>query len=122
MNSSRHSQKTTARLKLLSLDGQPISLASPTLKRALAKMALFLAEAWKFEHPKANPESEKDFNACVLQVTVEMAKAAKAVGGAASVAVLSGGGSESARFACRQILLSLEDSNLTLEDSSEDFL
>jgi len=104
-------------LKLLNSNSQPTALASPELRQVLRSMALFLVEAWKFDHPEANLKSEEDLNACILHVTAEMAKAAKAVGGVAGVAVLSGEGSEAARFACRQVLSTLEDPISSLEDS-----
>lgn len=119
MSSFRNFGEAPMGLKLLNSSSQSTCLTSPNLRRALRKMALFLAESWKSDHPEPNPEFEKDVDACVLQVTVEMAKAAKAVGGVASVAVLSGAGSEAARFACSCVLSSSEDSVSALEDSKE---
>ena len=70
----------------------------------LEKLALFLAQTWKDDHPEATAESDDDLNACILAVTVELAIAAKAVGGAAGLAILTGGGSAAARAVCRQVL------------------
>lgn len=117
MSPSRNLGKVPVGLKLLNSNSQPTSLASPQLRQVLRSMALFLAEAWKFDHPEATLKSEEDLDACILYVTAEMAKAAKAVGGVAGVAVLSGEGSEAARFACRQVLSASEDPTSPVEDS-----
>jgi hypothetical protein len=117
MSSSRNSGEAPMGLKLLDSSSQSTCLTSSNLKQALRRMALFLAQSWKVDHPDPNPEVDKNVDACILQVTVEMAKAAKAVGGVAGVAVLSGEGSEAAKFACHCVLSTLEDSVSVLEDS-----
>ena len=70
----------------------------------LEKLALFLAQTWKDDHPDAVAESDDDLRACILAVTVELAIAARAVGGATGLAILTGGGSAAARVVCRQVL------------------
>ncbi len=70
----------------------------------LAKMALFLAEAWKDEHPDATADSEDDLDECILAVKTELAIAGHAVGGPAGVMILTGGGSSVICTACQQVL------------------
>jgi hypothetical protein len=102
--SSRHARETATGLKLLSPRSASTLTTTSTLQSALRKMALFLAETWKQDHPDASSESKEDVDACVLYITVELSKAARAVGGVAGVTVLSGGGSEAAQFACQRVL------------------
>lgn len=70
----------------------------------LANMALFLAKAWKDEHPDAVADSEDDLDDCILAVKTELAIAGHAVGGPAGVMILTGGGSSVVCTACRQVL------------------
>ena len=70
----------------------------------LEKLALFLAQTWKDDHPNATAESEADLSDCILAVTTELAIAAKAVGGPVGLEILSGGGSAAARAVCQQVL------------------
>lgn len=72
----------------------------------LETLALFLAQAWKDDHPHAIAESEEDVNQCILAVTNELAIAAKAVGGPVGLEILTGGGSAAARAVCKQVLSS----------------
>ena len=70
----------------------------------LAKMALFLAEAWKDDHPDAVADSEDDLDDCILAVKTELAIAGNAVGGPAGVMILTGGASAAVCTACKQVL------------------
>ncbi|PSB31832.1 hypothetical protein [Stenomitos frigidus] len=70
----------------------------------LEKLALFLAQTWKDDHPDATAESEADLSHCILAVTAELAIAAQAVGGPISLEILTGGGSAAARAVCQQVL------------------
>lgn len=81
-----------------------LGLKSPSINQELEKMALFVAETWRDDHPTAHISSAPDFQACVLYVTIEMVKAGTAVGGPAGLEILSGGGSAAACTACRQVL------------------
>jgi hypothetical protein len=76
------------------------------LSQEFEKLALFIAQAWKEDHPDAHPDSQEDVEACVKYVTTEMAAAGKAVGGVAGLAILSGEGSKAARAVCRRVLAS----------------
>ncbi|NJR60979.1 MAG: hypothetical protein HC769_20410 [Cyanobacteria bacterium CRU_2_1] len=81
------------------------------LKRELERLSLIPAQAWKDEHPDACLESDIDFCNCVNYVTVEMAIAGAAVGGAIGLEILTGGGSEAARSTCRLVLSSSQNSS-----------
>jgi hypothetical protein len=70
----------------------------------LEKLALFLAQTWKDDHPNATAESEDDLRACLLAVTKELAIAAKAVGGPVGLEILTGGGSAAACAVCLHVL------------------
>lgn len=70
----------------------------------LEMLALFLAQAWKDDHPHAIADSEDDVNQCILAVTTELAIAAKAVGGPVGLEILTGGGSVAARAVCKRVL------------------
>jgi len=70
----------------------------------LEKLALFLAQTWKDNHPEAQAESEADFNCCVMAVATELAIAAAAVGGPIALEILTGGGSAAACTVCKQVL------------------
>jgi hypothetical protein len=74
------------------------------LDRELERLAFMLLKAWLDENPKACLSSSTNFEACVLYITTEMAIAAGAVGGAAGLAILTGGGSHAARSVCQQVL------------------
>ena len=49
------------------------------LENKLAELAVPLAQAWKDNHPEAQPASEADLDACTLAVAIEMAIAGEAV-------------------------------------------
>ncbi|MBW4470844.1 MAG: hypothetical protein KME45_10650 [Stenomitos rutilans HA7619-LM2] len=70
----------------------------------LETLALFLAQAWKDDHPHAVADFEEDVNQCILAVTTELAIAAKAVGGPVGLEILTGGGSAAARAVCKRVL------------------
>jgi hypothetical protein len=117
MSSSRNLGEAPMGLKLLHSSSPSTCSTSSNLKQALRRMALFLAQSWKVDHPDPKREGDQEVDACILQVTVEMAKAAKAVGGVAGIAVLSGEGSEAAKFACHCVLSTSEDPVSVLENS-----
>ena len=77
---------------------------APDFTIQLEKLALFLAQTWKDDHPNVTAASEDDLKDCILAVTVELAIAAKAVGGPVGLEILTGGGSAAARAVCRQVL------------------
>ncbi|MBW4691715.1 MAG: hypothetical protein KME27_08080 [Lyngbya sp. HA4199-MV5] len=70
----------------------------------LETLALFLAQAWKDDHPHASADLEDDVNQCILAVTTELAIAARAVGGPVGLEILTGGGSAAARAVCKRVL------------------
>jgi hypothetical protein len=74
------------------------------LNNQLAKLALPLAQAWRDNHPEAQPGSEADLDACVLAVAIEMAVAGEAVGGPMGALIAAGGGVAAASVACRRVL------------------
>lgn len=74
------------------------------LDHKLAELAIPLAQAWKDNHPEAEPASEADLDACTLAVTIEMAIAGEAVGGLMGALIASGGGVKAASVACRRVL------------------
>jgi hypothetical protein len=74
------------------------------LDNQLAKLALPLAQAWKDNHPEAQPGSETDLDDCVLAVAIEMAIAGEAVGGPVGAVIAAGGGVAAAGVACRRVL------------------
>lgn len=74
------------------------------LHNQLAKLALPLAQAWKDNHPNAEPGSEVDLDECVLAVAIEMAVAGEAVGGPMGALIAAGGGIAAAGVACRRVL------------------
>lgn len=74
------------------------------LNNQLAKLALPLAQAWKDNHPDAQPASEDDLDDCVLAVAIEMAVAGEAVGGPMGALIAAGGGVAAAGVACRRVL------------------
>ena len=69
----------------------------------LEKLAPFLVQTWKDNHPDATTHSKEDMNDCILAVTTELAIAAKDVGGSMSLAILTGGVSAAARALCKQV-------------------
>ena len=74
------------------------------LHNQLAKLAVPLAQAWKDNHPNAQPGSETDLDECVLAVAIEMAVAGEAVGGPMGALIAAGGGISAAGVACRRVL------------------
>ncbi len=74
------------------------------LNNQLAKLALPLAQAWKDNHPKAQPATDEDLDDCVLAVAIEMAVAGEAVGGPMGALIAAGGGVAAAGVACRRVL------------------
>lgn len=75
-------------------------------EREFEKLARFVAEAWRDDHP----HSLADFDDCVAYVVAEMVQAGTAVGGPAGLELLTGGASTAACKACRQVLSSLRNS------------
>ncbi|MEW6491466.1 MAG: hypothetical protein AB1589_02785 [Cyanobacteriota bacterium] len=74
------------------------------LNNQLVKLALPLAQAWRDNHPNAQPGSEADLDECVLAVAIEMAVAGEAVGGPMGALIAAGGGVAAASIACRRVL------------------
>jgi hypothetical protein len=74
----------------------------PSIK--LEELALPLAQAWKDEHPDAQPGSEADFNDCVLVVSAGMAAIGASMGGPVGAAIGAGGGIAAGRLVCRRVL------------------
>ncbi|HBB32614.1 MAG TPA: hypothetical protein DDZ80_10930 [Cyanobacteria bacterium UBA8803] len=74
------------------------------LENKLAELAVPLAQAWKDNHPDAQPGCEADLDACVLAVAIEMAIAGEAVGGPVGALITDGGGVAAASVACRRVL------------------
>ncbi|MEQ8464109.1 hypothetical protein [Coleofasciculus sp. E1-EBD-02] len=74
------------------------------LENQLAELAVPLAQAWKDNHPEAQPASEADLDVCTLAVAIEMAIAGEAVGGPIGALIASGGGVKAASVACRRVL------------------
>jgi hypothetical protein len=77
----------------------------------LENIATPLAQAWKNNHPNAQPGSQADFDDCVLFVAAGVAAAGATrgtaggpVGTAVGAALGAGGGVAAARLACRRIL------------------
>lgn len=74
------------------------------MENKLVELAVPLAQAWKDNHPDAKPGSERDLDACILAVAIEMAIAGEAVGGPIGALIAAGGGVRAASVACRRIL------------------
>ncbi|HBE20874.1 MAG TPA: hypothetical protein DEG17_18080 [Cyanobacteria bacterium UBA11149] len=74
------------------------------IENKLAELAIPLAQAWKDNHPEAQPGSEADLDACILAVAIEIAIAGEAVGGPVGSLIASGGGVSAATVACRRVL------------------
>ncbi|HEY9603476.1 MAG TPA: hypothetical protein V6C85_17805 [Allocoleopsis sp.] len=74
------------------------------LNNQLVKLAVPLAQAWRDNHPDAQPGSEEDLDECVLAVAIEMAVAGEAVGGPMGALIAAGGGVAAASVACRRVL------------------
>lgn len=74
------------------------------LENKLAELAVPLAQAWKDNHPDAQPGSEADLDDCILAVAIEMAIAGEAVGGPIGALIADGGGVTAASVACRRVL------------------
>lgn len=100
-----NSEKKFANLKPTT--SAPISreeLREFDLSNQLAKLAVPLAQAWRDNHPEAQPASEEDLDDCVLAVAIEMAVAGEAVGGPMGALIAAGGGVSAASVACRRVL------------------
>ena len=100
-----NSEKNFTNLKLTT--SAPVTreeLREFDLNNQLAKLALPLAQAWKDNHPEAEPASEEDLDDCVLAVAIEMAVAGEAVGGPMGALIAAGGGVAAASVACRRVL------------------
>jgi hypothetical protein len=82
------------------------TLQSLHLSQEFEKLALFIAQTWKEEHPEAQADSLEDFEACVQYVTTELAMAGRAVGGVTGLSLLCGEASKAARSVCRRVLTS----------------
>lgn len=94
------------------------------LNQEFEKLAFLTAQVWKDDHKNGdhknddhngdhkneqfdrNSNRQADFDACVLYVTTEMVTAARAVGGPAGLAIMTGSGSRAARLACQRVLRS----------------
>ncbi len=74
------------------------------LHHQLTRLAYPLAQAWKDNHPDAQPGSEADLDDCILAVAIEMAVAGDAVGGPMGALLAAGGGVSAAGVACRRVL------------------
>ncbi|MBE9125864.1 MULTISPECIES: hypothetical protein [unclassified Coleofasciculus] len=74
------------------------------LENKLAELAVPLAQAWKDNHPDAQPASEADLDTCILAVAIEIAIAGEAVGGPIGVLIADGGNVAAASIACRRVL------------------
>ena len=74
------------------------------INNQLTKLALPLAQAWRENHPDAQPGSEDCLDECVLSVAIEMAIAGEAVGGPMGALIAAGGGVTAASVACRRVL------------------
>lgn len=100
-----NSQKKSTELKPTNF--APLSreeLQEYDLNNQLAKLALPLAQAWRDNHPEAQPGSEEDLDDCVLAVAIEMAVAGEAVRGPMGALIAAGGGVAAASVACRRVL------------------
>lgn len=103
--SSFNSEKNSSNLKLTHSGAvSREELRKFDLENQLAKLAVPLAQAWKDNHPEAQPGSEADLDACVLAVAIEMAIAGEAVGGPTGAVIAAGGGLAAASIACRRVL------------------
>jgi hypothetical protein len=103
--SSFNSEKKSSNLKQTNSDAvSREELREFDLNNQLAKLALPLAQAWKDNHPNAQPGSEDDLDDCILAVAIEMAVAGEAVGGPMGALIAAGGGVAAAGVACRRVL------------------
>jgi hypothetical protein len=103
--SSFNSEKKSTNLKQTNSDAvSREELREFDLNNQLAKLALPLAQAWKDNHPNAQPGSEDDLDDCILAVAIEMAVAGEAVGGPMGALIAAGGGVAAAGVACRRVL------------------
>lgn len=103
--SSFNSEKKSTNLKPTNSDAvSREELREFDLNNQLAKLALPLAQAWKDNHPNAQPGSEDDLDDCILAVAIEMAVAGEAVGGPMGALIAAGGGVAAAGVACRRVL------------------
>lgn len=100
-----NSHKKSSNLKPTNSDCvSPEELREFDLHNQLTKLALPLAQAWRDNHPLAQPGSEADLDDCVLAVAIEMAVAGEAVGGPMGALIAAGGGVAAAGVACRRVL------------------
>lgn len=100
-----NSEKKSRDLKPIDSDSvTPQEVREFDLHNQLAKLALPLAQAWKDNHPDAQPGSEAELDECVLAVAIEMAVAGEAVGGPMGALIAAGGGVAAASIACRRVL------------------
>jgi len=103
--SSFNSEQKSTNLKQTNSDAvSREELREFDLNNQLAKLALPLAQAWKDNHPNAQPGSEDDLDDCILAVAIEMAVAGEAVGGPMGALIAAGGGVAAAGVACRRVL------------------
>lgn len=103
--SSFNSEQKSTNLKQTNSDAvSREELREFDLNNQLAKLALPLAQAWKDNHPNAQPASEDDLDDCILAVAIEMAVAGEAVGGPMGALIAAGGGVAAAGVACRRVL------------------
>jgi hypothetical protein len=103
--SSFNSEQKSSNLKQTNSDAvSREELREFDLNNQLAKLALPLAQAWKDNHPNAQPGSEDDLDDCILAVAIEMAVAGEAVGGPMGALIAAGGGVAAAGVACRRVL------------------
>lgn len=100
-----NSEKKSSNLKQTSSDTvSREEMREFDLHNQLAKLALPLAQAWRDNHPNAQPGSEADLDECVLAVAIEMAVAGEAVGGPMGALIAAGSGITAAGVACRRVL------------------
>jgi len=100
-----NSEKKSSDLKQTNSNSvSPEELRQFDLHNQLSKLALPLAEAWKENHPNAQPGSVENLDDCVLAVAIEMAVAGEAVGGPMGALIAAGGGVAAAGVACRRVL------------------
>ncbi|MGJ3247448.1 MAG: hypothetical protein ACFE0I_15420 [Elainellaceae cyanobacterium] len=105
MDSFNYTQKPVNHSTSVTSHPSPCNcVVSHDFEHELEKLALFIAQTWRDDHPHAQATSKADFDTCVSYVTAEMAKAGKVVGGPAGLAIMTGGGSAAGCVACRHIL------------------
>jgi hypothetical protein len=102
-NSSNHLDQSVQEKGKHSVSTAEGRSTGPNFEQTFEELALFVAQAWKDDHPDAD-STEANFENCVAHVTHEMDVAAIAVGGITGLEILTGGGSEAACTVCKQIL------------------